>query len=629
MRALVSSSLWVVACAVASDPRSTVATPHATSTASTPTDDDSLRGAVRTATGATVSEGWAAAHTPDGNDVGGVAIGPDGTFVLPRIEGPFAVTVTAPGGTAVVVPSEAFADSDAPLQIQLDPIDGGTTLEGHVQLAGGPPPANFTVTAARVGDAHGEWFVTPVHVDGSYAMTVPAGSYFVGCSSEQVVTTATRISGAAGERIEVPVAVSLRIPAPAAVVEWLAAQAWPLRTVDPSEPDDDLAPLVAAFGDARLIGVGEATHGTAEYFRFKHRLFRRLVERHGVTVLAMEANVIDAEAVDAYVRGGAGSVDDALRHLFLVWQTAEIRELLLWMRSYNADPRHRRKLRFHGYDVQDAVGPLARMRAYLGHAAPDAVSLLEPLSALVPPPGQRVAAPLTADSALQTREATARLVALFDTRAKQLRARSSARAYAQHRHYAHIIAQTQSRMAAADPGEQFAARDRGMAENIAWLRDQAGPHDRIMVWAHNGHISLDSTGLLGRNMGSLLRERFGADYVAVGFLLGEGQYSAAADVEHPREMVQVSVDAPVPGQLAETFARAGVPMLAVDLRAAPAGPVREWFAAPHVVHSCGWLASEYERRGGVAAFARQFDLAIYLDHTSGAQRLDLRRATPR
>jgi erythromycin esterase len=533
--------------------------------------------------------------------------------------------VTDRRGTGVFVPAaEVDASAGIPVPIRLGAVDAGVTIRGRVTLAGERRPEPFLVALGRSSDDEGDIFMAPVAADGRFSAVVPAGTYFLRVQSAECLSTHARVSGERGDVAIAELQASLLTPAPDDTVAWLADNAIALGSSDVDAPTDDLAPLVTALAGARIIGVGEATHGTAEFFRLKHRLFERLVAEHGVTVLAMEANVVDAELVDDYVRAGKGTADEAVKHLFLVWQTEEVRDLLAWMRAYNADPKHRRKLRFVGYDVQDAAAPIARLRRYLRKVDPPSETLLEPLAPLEARPIE-----LTPEDEATTRAAAARLVEALVANEKKLRARSGARAYATHLQYARTIVQAQAREAADDPGAQFTERDRGMAANVAWIVDQSRADERMMVWAHNGHIRVDSEGLLGRNMGTELRERFGDDYVTIGFVPHRGEYRAARDRQHPRDTVLVPIDASAPGFLAEAFARVGLPIFAVDLRRVPAGAVRDWLAAPHLVHSCGWLVSEAERMGTVGSITKRFDLVIFVDQTTGATPLASSRGASR
>ncbi len=572
-----------------------------------------LVGVVRAADRAPAPRSLVAVNALGGTRLAVVQTDDQGRFEVPRPNEPFAVTVTSDAGCGVFVPADDISSSR--LEVQL-PGDGtGLTVAGRAEIAG-PTEEKTLIEIIRISEDEGDLFYVPVAADGTFTARLPAGRYLLRTDPLATVSPMVTLEGSEGERLTTTISASSLVPAPDDVVDWVSEHAIALATTSSEGATDDLAPLVEAFGSARIIGVGESTHGTAEFFRLKHRLFRHMVAHHGTTVLAMEANVVDAERVDEFLQTGRGSVDEALRHLFLVWQTEEVRDLLAWMRSYNADPKHRRKLRFVGYDVQGATGPLQRLRAYLERVDPRSAGLLDPLDVLVPQPGSD-GVQLTEQAERETAEAAARLVEHFVSK-RNVYARRSKEAYDRHLHYARVVVQAQARLAADSPHEQFELRDQGMADNVSWLLSAQDSDAPVMVWAHNGHIRVDPEGLLGRNMGSRLREEHGSDYVAIGLVLNQGEYRVSRDRQHPRESMAVTLDASAPGWLAETFRRVDIPVFGLDLRNVPAGPVSAWLAAPHLVYSCGWLYSEAELKGGPASVTRRFDMVIYVDQTTAA-----------
>jgi erythromycin esterase-like protein len=144
-------------------------------------------------------------------------------------------------------------------------------------------------------------------------------------------------------------------PQSLAVRSQLSSLAWPIRNATPDGNLDDLEPLGEAIKDARIVGMGEATHGTSEFFSIKDRILRYLVERKGFSVLAMEMPPKDGIAIDDYVSGGKGNVRDLLANTFPVWDNQEVADLIEWMRSYNAAAGSHSKLHFVGIDAKDDV----------------------------------------------------------------------------------------------------------------------------------------------------------------------------------------------------------------------------------------------------------------------------------
>src|SRR6185437_13987331 len=157
---------------------------------------------------------------------------------------------------------------------------------------------------------------------------------------------------------------------------WLRGHATPLtggRDLD----DAGARAFGAIVGDAPLVGMGEATHGSAEFPEWRRRVFQALVRDKGFTVYAAEVGWADAFALDDYIVNGRGDPRAAIRGL-LTWkdETEETLALVTWMRSYNTDPSHTNKLHFEGFDVftPHAVPALT---AYLRQVDPGAVAEAE------------------------------------------------------------------------------------------------------------------------------------------------------------------------------------------------------------------------------------------------------------
>jgi len=146
--------------------------------------------------------------------------------------------------------------------------------------------------------------------------------------------------------------------------EALNRIAIPLTTVNPAVQSPPSLWLSDLAKGSRVIGVGEGSHGTAEHFQFKHRLFRELVEHHGFTLLGIEAPFNDAYLADQYVQGLAPNDPVAATLAFgdWPWQTQELRRLLEWMRQYNATREGKSKVRVVGFDLQDPVMDAAVQR---------------------------------------------------------------------------------------------------------------------------------------------------------------------------------------------------------------------------------------------------------------------------
>ncbi len=161
---------------------------------------------------------------------------------------------------------------------------------------------------------------------------------------------------------------------------WLAAHAHPLLRTDAGTPADDLAPLGEIVGEARVVALGEGTHGTHEFFTLKHRIFEYLVDQKGFTLFAIEANQPEAELLNAYIQGGPGDGAALVAGMgFWTWNTREVLDLVEWMRTHNTRVRAEgtgRALTFAGVDMQTPDLAMAEVKRFLRETGGDEAAAL-------------------------------------------------------------------------------------------------------------------------------------------------------------------------------------------------------------------------------------------------------------
>jgi erythromycin esterase len=344
------------------------------------------------------------------------------------------------------------------------------------------------------------------------------------------------------------------------------------------------------------------------------------VTEKGFTAFAIEASMPEAFDVDAYVLGGPGDSTKALDALYF-WtiNTEEVADLIEWMRAYNLDPAHTRKVHFYGFDVQSPARAAKRALAYVrkvdpAYGAKAGAALARAADALLATDwsselGERAAL------AASARE----LLATFDARRDAWTAKTGAAAFELARQYARVVSQGLDGLAvSAEPswaGSKM--RDVAMADNVDWLlaRD---PGQKIVLWAHNAHVDTSET---GSSMGRLLRNRHGGDMVVFGFAFTEGGFQARDYAGTPGPLLwKVS---PNPKAVFDvTMASAGLSIAALDLRAAPdTGPVHDWLDVPHGTRNIGALyraESEFIPR---VAFPESYDAVLFVERTTAAHPL--------
>ncbi len=280
--------------------------------------------------------------------------------------------------------------------------------------------------------------------------------------------------------------------------------AYPLHSVELVADTSDLEPLDAIIGDASIVGLGDATHGTHEFFTLRLRLVDYLVRRHGFTALSLEAPFPIVERINAYVQGGPGNPRAVLAELhdrlfYLFWDVEELLAVIEWMRDYNAHRGEAPAIGIAGSDIYDETGGVAGVLDYLRRVDPAAAANAEREYACALAGNRNGLCRLAAEG---VRDALA---------ARQ----DGTRDFDNALHHADVVLQF------FHP-QIYEPRERSMATNLLWVRDHRG---RVIHWAHQEHVGkLPSTYARGITMGTILAEQLGEDYVAIGTLTGSGTF---------------------------------------------------------------------------------------------------------
>ncbi len=396
-----------------------------------------------------------------------------------------------------------------------------------------------------------------------------------------------------------------------AIVTWLQNNAVPFKTPRPGSGFEDLMPLKQIVGDARIVSLGEATHGTREFFQMKHRILEFLVKEMGFNTFAIEATWPESNLVNNYIQTGNGNPAKLLAGLFFwTWNTQEVLDMILWMRE--------NQVSFHGFDMQSPKMAMGNVLIFLQNVDSTAAELAHSLYACLDPflndLSSYAGVPAVAQSNCQ--EDLQQVFDLLQERQADYEALSSPSEFAVALRSARIVVQGED--VASRRG--VATRDRYMAENVTWILDQAGPEARIVLWAHNFHVSFAP--LNHNTMGSYLRDEYGDDMVIFGFSSFDGSFNAVTWNSTSNQFGGLNLHTTPPPPVdaySSHFRASGMPRLFLDLRGIDfSSDATNWLTGPRPFRHIG---SVYDRNRPARFFTQsrlpeEYDVVIYFQHTT-------------
>lgn len=414
----------------------------------------------------------------------------------------------------------------------------------------------------------------------------------------------------------------LELEAPTkAQITWLQKNVIALNDGNAANRNANLAAFKKEIGTAKIIGLGEATHGTSEFFAMKHRLLEYLANETNVGVFAMEAYMPEAYKVNDYVLHGKGTPEDCVYGMkFWTWRNEEVVNLIKWMKTYNET--HTKKIRFEGFDMQSSEQALENIRAFVQLQSDSALkSECDTLSKSVE----------IVETAMQQGTITAPLVAAAIQNAQTFSARFSSAISANKPspekerilQDCRIVLQAMTiislDVAQQPPSATSLYRDSCMAENIRWIASQTNPDERIVLWAHNGHITKYRQSKVTAGMGGFLDNMFGKNYYALGFSCGNGSYTAY-NFDSNKVVRNNTLIEPYTGTVEEYFRAAGVSSgILFTKRITRQSPLAQWLTTPFEMRAVGSVAGNQQFY--TCILPESYDALLYIDSTISSKLL--------
>jgi erythromycin esterase-like protein len=402
-----------------------------------------------------------------------------------------------------------------------------------------------------------------------------------------------------------------------------------------------LEPIVEAIGDARVVLIGEATHGTHEFYRLRADLTAALVERRGFNVVAVEADWPDAYRVNRWVRyassdpDAATALSDFTRFPRWMWRNDDVVDFLNWLRGYNGRRDAGERCGWYGLDLYSLHASMAAVLGYLNKVDPQGASRARQrygcFGHVGAADGQGYGYAATVGLSRSCEDDVVEQLTDLRRRAADYANRDGRVAedeYFYAEQNARLVRNAEQYYRAMFGGhaESWNLRDTHMMETLDALLTWIGRRGsaRAVVWAHNSHLGDARATQMGDwgelNLGQLVRQQYGTQAYSIGFTTHIGTVTAARDWDEPAERRQVRPS--VEGSYERLFHDAGVERFFLTMRD---DEVRHALAGPRLERAIGVVykpeterASHYFR----ARLAEQFDAVIHVDATTALTPLE-------
>ena len=411
------------------------------------------------------------------------------------------------------------------------------------------------------------------------------------------------------------------------------------RITDAAEPFGsidtvDLVPLLERVGDARLVLLGEATHGTSEFYRMRERISRELIVKKGFRFIAIEGDWPDAARVDHYVRHLEYPPSEwtaFARFPTWMWRNNEVRDFVNWLREHNAATKHEARVAFHGLDLYSLYVSIRSVLNYLDQVDPEAAKVARQRYGCLTPwqgdPATYGHAALTGSYRTCEPHVVRALKELLEKRV----------AYTEHdgeRFFdavqnARLVtnAERYYRIMYYGSRASWNLRDEHMFTTLKNLLAFYGTGSKAIVWAHNSHIgdsAATEMALRGEhNIGHLCRQEFGDSAYLVGFGTNSGTVAAASDWDGPMEIKKVQPA--LPKSYERLCHASGHPRFMLGLRNRAELTSAQGLGKPQLERAIGVVyRPETERASHYfqAILPRQFDEYVWFDDTRAVTPFD-------
>ena len=397
----------------------------------------------------------------------------------------------------------------------------------------------------------------------------------------------------------------------------------------PALDDPAFGRLFDRFGSARVVLLGEASHGTSEFYRARAAITRRLIEEHGFSMVAVEADWPDAAAIDRHVRHQLprrNAEPPFRRFPTWMWRNTDVDAFVRWLREHNAARPFEHRAGFYGLDLYNLNGSIRAVLDYLDQHDPAAAKVARERYGCLKPwqnePQTYGRMAISSGYALCEEPVVKMLRELLE---KELRySADDGESFIDAVQNARLIrdAEVYYRAIYYSLADSWNLRDRHMYETLRHLLEAKGPQSKAVVWAHNSHIgdaAFTEMGLKREeiNIGQLCREEYGENAALIGFGTHSGTVAAASDWDAPMQVMHIN---PSRQDSYEWLAHgAGIPAFLLDLREDRHAHLSQELSESRLERFIGVIYRPDTERWShysQACLPRQFDAFVWFDETN-------------
>jgi len=412
----------------------------------------------------------------------------------------------------------------------------------------------------------------------------------------------------------------------------IAEQCEPFDEIEGAE----LSALLDRIGDAKIVLLGEASHGTSEFYQMRARITQELITQRGFDVIAIEGDWPDTNTIDRHIRGrsdGTLRVPAFSRFPTWMWRNQEMHTFVHWLANHNAKiSGGDRQVSIHGLDLYSLYNSIGSVLDYLDEVDPEAAETARVRYGCFSPwemdPTTYGRAVVSGRLSGCEAETVATLVDLLNRRIEYAAAEDGEEFFNAERN-AKVIhdAEEYYRTMYYGSRESWNQRDKHMFETLQAVLEHRGQNARAVVWAHNSHVGNAAATEMGTrgefNIGQLVRECYGQNAYAIGFGTDRGTVAAASNWDEPVQFMNVR---PSHEDSYERLCHeTDIPAFLLPLREADAGGVREELLSPRLERAIGVVyrpETEILSHYFQAALPAQFDEYVWFDETKAVHPLE-------